>query len=108
MGACMQSELLVRHPTSPKAPSLSPVRKYVYMHRPLARCGRFVRTWSNAPEPSGAAAAAVLDTNVLGSQRGLSFWRPQAPPGYAPLGDCVTTGTAQPAFQVPSKAFMGS
>jgi vacuolar protein sorting-associated protein 13A/C len=66
--------------------------------RPLARCARFVRAWSNAPEPSGPAAAA-LDTNVLGSQRGLTFWRPQPPTGYACLGDCATTGTMQPAFQ---------
>ena len=77
-----------------------------HARRPLARCARFVRTWSNAPEPAGAAAAAVLDTNVLGSQRGLSFWRPQAPTGYACLGDCVTTGTMQPAFQVPQLAFL--
>ena len=41
-----------------------------------------------------------MDTNILSSERGLTFWRPKPPIGYASLGDCVTTGTAQPSFQV--------
>ena len=41
-----------------------------------------------------------MDTNTLGSERGLTFWRPRPPVGYASLGDCVTTGTMQPTFQV--------
>ena len=41
-----------------------------------------------------------MDTNTLGSERGLTFWRPRPPIGYASLGDCVTTGTMQPTFQV--------
>jgi hypothetical protein len=41
-----------------------------------------------------------MDTSVLAAERGLTFWRPQPPIGYASLGDCVTTGTMQPTFQV--------
>jgi hypothetical protein len=41
-----------------------------------------------------------MDTNILGSERGLTFWRPRPPIGYVSLGDCVTTGTMQPTFQV--------
>ena len=41
-----------------------------------------------------------MDTDVLGAERGVTFWRPQAPLGYAVVGDCVTAGSAQPTFQV--------
>ncbi len=68
------------------------------MRRPLARCARFVQVWSNHPEAAGPAGG-VTDTCVLGGERGLTFWRAQAPTGYARLGDCVTTGTMQPTFQ---------
>ncbi|KAK9908805.1 hypothetical protein WJX75_003140 [Coccomyxa subellipsoidea] len=71
--------------------------------KPLARCTRFLQLWSNHPEKSGPAGA-VMDTSVLAAERGLTFWRPQPPIGYASLGDCVTTGTMQPTFQVVSVA----
>lgn len=67
--------------------------------RPLARTTTFVQVWSNHPQASGPAGA-IMDTNTLGSERGLTFWRPRLPIGYASLGDCVTTGTMQPTFQV--------
>ncbi len=67
--------------------------------RPLARTTTFVQIWSNHP-PAVGPAGAIMDTNILSSERGLTFWRPKPPIGYASLGDCVTTGTAQPSFQV--------
>ena len=45
-------------------------------------------------------AEAVLDTDILGVNKGLTFWRPQPSIGYAVFGDCVTAGNGQPAFQV--------
>ena len=56
--------------------------------------------WSTETQPQ-TGTLALLDTDVLAGSRGLTFWRPQPPVGYAVLGDCVTAGTAhQPAFQV--------
>ena len=70
------------------------------MRRPLARTTTFVQIWSNHP-PAVGPAGTIMDTNILSPERGLTFWRPKPPIGYASLGDCVTTGTAQPSFQVP-------
>ena len=58
------------------------------------------KVWSTAPQPQ-TGTLALLDTDVLAGRRGLTFWRPQPPVGYAVLGDCVTAGTSQqPTFQV--------
>ena len=65
----------------------------------MAKCTRFSQIWSNRPTYTYAAAASC-DAHVLGSERGVTFWKPQAPTGYAILGDCITAGTAQPTFQV--------
>ena len=67
--------------------------------RPLARTTTFMQIWSNHPQAVGPAGA-ILETNPLGFERGLTFWRPRPPIGYAALGDCVTTGTMQPTYQV--------
>ena len=58
-----------------------------------------MQIWSNHPQAVGPAGA-ILETNPLGFERGLTFWRPRPPIGYAALGDCVTTGTMQPTYQV--------
>lgn len=42
----------------------------------------------------------MVNTHTLGSERGLTFWRPQPPLGYAITGDCAVPGSAQPSFQV--------
>lgn len=68
-------------------------------HRPMAKCTRFSQIWSNQPTYHNAAASSC-DAHVLGSERGVTFWRPQAPIGYAVLGDCITAGSTQPTFQV--------
>ena len=68
------------------------------MHRPLATCMRFVQQWSSQ-EPAKEATWQLLDTTALGSAAALTFWRPQAPIGYAILGDCAVRGTSQPTFQ---------
>ena len=65
----------------------------------MAKCTRFSQVWSNRPAYATAAASSC-DAHVLGSERGVTFWRPQAPIGYAILGDCITPGSAQPTFQV--------
>ena len=62
------------------------------------QCARFERVWTNHVEAAGAAGAAV-DTDAVSGERGVSVWRPQAPAGYAALGDCVTPGARQPSFQ---------
>ena len=58
-----------------------------------------VQIWSSA-EDAGTDAENVLNTDILGSNKGLTFWRPQPSTGYAVFGDCVTAGSGQPAFQV--------
>ena len=65
----------------------------------MAKCTRFSQIWSNRPTYAHAAASSC-DAHVLGSERGVTFWRPQAPIGYAILGDCITAGSTQPTFQV--------
>lgn len=76
---------------------------FILARRPLAMCSRFVRQWASQPAAAGAAGAVVI-THVLGEDRGLTFWRPQPPLGYAIVGDCAVAGSAQPTFQVSSRA----
>lgn len=80
-------------------------RPCVSLRRPLARTTTFVQVWSNHPQAAGPAGA-IMDTAVLGTERGLTFWRPRPPIGYAALGDCVTTGTMQPTFQVSNMLYL--
>ena len=42
----------------------------------------------------------ALESLLVGADQGLTVWQPQAPTGYAILGDCITLGDAQPTFQV--------
>ena len=58
-----------------------------------------MQVWSSAGD-TASDGEAVLNTDVLGSNKGLTFWRPQPSTGYAVFGDCVTADNAQPAFQV--------
>ncbi len=67
-------------------------------NRPLARCTAFTKVWSNASE--GRSVRDTLDRVLVGADQGLTVWRPQAPTGYAVLGDCITLGDTQPTFQV--------
>jgi len=75
-----------------------PRRGGAALRRPLVQCARFERVWTNHVEAAGAAGGAV-DTDAVSGERGVSVWRPQAPAGYAALGDCVTPGARQPSFQ---------
>lgn len=65
----------------------------------MAKCTRFSQIWSNRPTYATSAEASC-DAHVLGGERGVTIWRPQPPLGYAILGDCITAGSTQPAFQV--------
>eukprot|EP00884_Botryococcus_braunii_P010315 jgi/Botrbrau1/19285/Bobra.0073s0028.1 len=67
--------------------------------RPLARCSRFVSVWSSGGS-AGGPAGELAEPHVIGTDSGVTFWRPQAPTGYAPLGDCITRGDRQPTYQV--------
>lgn len=69
--------------------------------RPLARCTAFTKVWSNACEGSGVRE--TLESLLVGADQGLTVWRPQAPTGYAILGDCITLGSTQPTFQVSAR-----
>jgi len=46
---------------------------------------------------TSAAAPAFMRADAADSVSRLCLWRPVAPPGYAPLGDAATAGTAPPA-----------
>lgn len=59
---------------------------------PLASCTNFDRVW-----------VSQKDLNLLkgnGPGDNLTFWRPQAPPNYAILGDCVTSRPVPPSQAV--------
>ncbi|KAK9815130.1 hypothetical protein WJX73_008307 [Symbiochloris irregularis] len=66
--------------------------------KPIAMCSRFARQWASYVESAGSEP--MVNTHTLGSERGLTFWRPQPPVGYAMTGDCAVPGSAQPTFQV--------
>ncbi|KAK9864527.1 hypothetical protein WJX84_002714 [Apatococcus fuscideae] len=71
--------------------------------RPLSKCNKFGKLWSNNLDGLGAAEAAT-EVSILGSASGATFWRPKPAIGYVALGDCITSGSMQPAFQVISVA----
>ena len=64
------------------------------VNQPLTRCGRFEWLWSS----HDSSAAVVYSTagaggvDVMGSDKGITFWRPQVPMGYASVGDVLTAG----------------
>lgn len=58
-----------------------------------------LQIWSSNREGSKGGLQSLLDTDVLAGSKGLTFWQPQPPTGYGVLGDCVTSGAAQPTFQ---------
>ncbi|KAK9858457.1 hypothetical protein WJX84_002370 [Apatococcus fuscideae] len=71
--------------------------------RPLSKCNKFGKLWSNTLDSLSPAQAAT-EVSILGSATGATFWRPKPAVGYVALGDCVTSGSQQPAFQVISVA----
>lgn len=68
--------------------------------QPLARVDKFVYMWSShgAAEGCGVgppyATAGAGGVDVIGSDKGVTVWRPQPPMGYALLGDVLAAGTS--------------
>jgi hypothetical protein len=68
--------------------------------QPLVRVDRFGCLWSShsLPECAGAAGGLSYATagaggvDVVGSDKGVTVWRPQPPVGYAILGDVLSSG----------------
>lgn len=66
--------------------------------QPLARVDKFVYMWSShgAAEGCGVgppyATAGAGGVDVIGSDKGVTVWRPQPPMGYALLGDVLAAG----------------
>ena len=73
----------------------------------MARCTSFNAVWSSVAS-EGPALARALDALLVGSDAGVTFWRPQPPIGYGVLGDCATSGDAQPTFQARQPPMLGS
>lgn len=75
--------------------------------QPLARVDKFVYMWSShgAAEGCGVgppyATAGAGGVDVIGSDKGVTVWRPQPPIGYALLGDVLSAGRLQCASCVP-------
>jgi len=70
----------------------------VFSHAPTRVSTSFQLLWT-APSPTpprGDAAPAFMRADAADSVSRLCLWRPVAPPGYAPLGDAATAGTAPP------------
>jgi vacuolar protein sorting-associated protein 13A/C len=65
---------------------------------PLTRVDRFGCMWSshgplegwNSGQPYATAGAGGVD--VVGSDKGVTIWRPQPPMGYAIVGDVLSAG----------------
>lgn len=66
--------------------------------QPLARVDKFVHIWSShgAAEGCGVgppyATAGAGGVDVIGSDKGVTVWRPQPPMGYALMGDVLSAG----------------
>lgn len=69
--------------------------------QPLCRCDRFERVWgshaSSRGSGGGGGGGTTLELGVGGvdamaGERGVTVWRPQAPLGYARLGDVLAQG----------------
>jgi vacuolar protein sorting-associated protein 13A/C len=67
--------------------------------QPLVRVDRFGCLWSShslpdCPGTAGAsyATAGAGGVDVVGSDKGVTLWRPQPPVGYAILGDVLSSG----------------
>lgn len=66
--------------------------------QPLTRVDKFVYLWSShgAAEGCGVgppyATAGAGGVDVIGSDKGVTVWRPQPPMGYALLGDVLSAG----------------
>ncbi len=70
----------------------------VFSHAPTRASTAFQLLWAAPPPPPrGAAAPAFVRVDAADAVSRLCFWRPVAPPGYAPLGDAATSGTSPPA-----------
>jgi vacuolar protein sorting-associated protein 13A/C len=77
--------------------------------QPLARVTRFACLWSShGPAEGGGAGppyaiagvAGAGGVAVIGSDKGVTVWRPQPPMGYALVGDVLSAGHGQPDHQV--------
>lgn len=66
--------------------------------QPLARVTRFACLWSSHGPAEGAGAGPPYATAgaggvaVIGSDKGITVWRPQPPVGYAAVGDVLAPG----------------
>jgi hypothetical protein len=67
--------------------------------QPLVRVDRFGCLWSShsLPDCAGTAGASYATAgaggvDVVGSDKGVTLWRPQPPVGYAILGDVLSSG----------------
>ena len=71
----------------------------VFSHAPTRTSTSFQLLWSAPPPPPprGTSATGFLRADASDAVSRMCVWRPVAPPGYAPLGDAVTSGTAPPA-----------
>lgn len=58
-----------------------------------------LQVWGTQAE-SADGLEAVLERPTPAKQKGMTFWRPNPPAGFAATGDCVTAGSSQPSFQV--------
>jgi vacuolar protein sorting-associated protein 13A/C len=70
----------------------------VFSHAPTRVSTSFQLLWTAPPPPPprGTSAAGFLRADAADAVSRLCMWRPVAPPGYAPLGDALTSGTAPP------------
>lgn len=67
--------------------------------QPLARCNQFEKLWAShehAAQGPPYARAGAGGVDVLGSDKGVTLWRPQPPMGYAVCGDVLTAGASAP------------
>ena len=66
--------------------------------QPLARVDKFVYLWSSHGPAEGCgvgppyAMAGAGGVDVIGSDKGVTVWRPQPPMGYALMGDVLSAG----------------
>jgi hypothetical protein len=70
----------------------------VFSHAPTRVSTSFQLLWTAPPPPPprGTSAAGFLRADAADAVSRLCLWRPVAPPGYASLGDALTSGTAPP------------
>lgn len=66
--------------------------------QPLTRVDKFLYLWSSHGPAEGCgvgppyATAGAGGVDVIGSDKGVTVWRPQPPMGYALVGDVLSAG----------------